>query len=264
MSASENNIAGLQTCVLASGSRGNSVYISGGSTGILIDAGLSGKELIRRMNERGISPESIGAILVTHEHTDHVNAAGILCRKLSIPLYINDGTYAAAAEKLGKIKEIRKFESGRDFTFGDLHLHPFTIPHDAEDPVGFTVRHGNSRMGLATDLGTATSVVRQHLSECDLLILEANHDPVMLANGPYPWPLKQRVKGRTGHLSNEASRDLAGEVGHPGLANVIIGHLSDENNCRARAAEVVGQALDPSLTRLTVASQDNPTPLITV
>ena len=255
--------AGLSVCVLASGSRGNAIYISDGTTAILVDAGLSGKEIERRLASRGLSASGLSAIVVTHEHTDHVQGAGILSRRYKLPLHIGQYTLEAAKKKLGKLSDVRHFDSGRPFTIGALKLHPFSIPHDAEDPVGFTVEApGAAKVGIATDLGLATAVVRENLRDCRLLLLEANHDPVMLEHGPYPWALKQRVRGRCGHLSNEDAAALVTEIRHDALSHLILGHLSEENNDPRKALQVVDAVIDPNRTNLSLALQDEAHPLI--
>ena len=246
----------LAICILASGSRGNAVYISGGSTSILIDAGLSGIEIERRLNSKGLHPEDLDAILVSHEHTDHIQGVGVLSRRFNLPVYISSKTEKAAVSQLGNIRVIKNFKCGSTFMIKDLSIHPFSISHDAEDPSGFTVNQNGTKIGLATDLGIATSMVKEHLKGCSLLILEANHDEDMLLNGPYPWPVKQRIKSRTGHLSNEASKNLLKEVQHDRLKYVILAHLSKTNNTPQKALSEVGRAITDCHAQLDVATQD--------
>jgi phosphoribosyl 1,2-cyclic phosphodiesterase len=157
---------------------------------------------------------------------------------------------------LGRIQDTRNFEVGSGFFVGAMHIHPFSISHDAEDPAGFTIRQNGKKIGIATDLGIATAMVKEHMKECDVVILEANHDPAMLISGPYPWPLKQRVRERTGHLSNEASAGLLAEIKHDRLSHVVLAHLSETNNTPEKAVCAVGQAMNQSRARLTVAYQD--------
>ena len=246
----------LAICILASGSRGNAVYISGGSTSILIDAGLSGIEIERRLNSKGLHPEDLDAILVSHEHTDHIQGVGVLSRRFNLPVFISSKTEKAAVSQLGNVRVIKNFECGSPFMINDLSIHPFSISHDAEDPSGFTVNQNGAKIGLATDLGIATSMVKEHLKGCSLLILEANHDEDMLLNGPYPWPVKQRIKSRTGHLSNEASKNLLKEVQHDRLKYVILAHLSKTNNTPQKALSEVGRAITDCHAQLDVATQD--------
>lgn len=246
----------LSICILASGSRGNAIYVSGGSTSILIDAGLSGIEIERRLNSKGLHPENLDAILVSHEHTDHIQGVGVLSRRFNLPVFISSKTEKAAVSKLGTVRVIKNFECGSTFMINDLSIHPFSISHDAEDPSGFTVNQNGTKIGLATDLGIATSMVKEHLKGCSLLILEANHDEDMLLNGPYPWPIKQRIRSRTGHLSNEASKNLLKEVQHDRLKYVILAHLSETNNTPQKALSEVGRAITDCQAQLDVATQD--------
>jgi phosphoribosyl 1,2-cyclic phosphodiesterase len=240
--------------MLASGSRGNAIYLSDGVTRVLIDAGLSGVEIERRLKSRGLSAQDLDALVVSHEHSDHIQGVGVLSRKYRIPVYINEKTREAAPQ-LGKLGEQRSFACGTDFMIEDIRVHPFPISHDAADPSGFTLSRGNVKIGIATDLGVATTMVKEHLRGCALLVLEANHDPVMLAEGPYPWPLKQRIKGRTGHLANEDTRSLLHELQHDGLRHVILAHLSDTNNTPERAYAAVVPALTHCRPNLSVALQ---------
>ena len=244
----------LAVCILASGSKGNSVYISDGQTSVMIDAGLSGIELQRRLAARDLSADDLDAIVVSHEHSDHIKGAGILSRRFKLPVYINQKTEAAVAG-LGNLHELRRFECGRGFHIGNLHIHPFSISHDAEDPAGFTIRQNGTTMAVATDLGFATALVKEHLKHCSLLILEANHDPQMLEDGPYPWPLKQRIQSRVGHLSNSDSQKLLQELQHDNLQHVILAHLSETNNTPQKAYGEVVQALTRCNAKLTVAEQ---------
>lgn len=245
----------LQICILASGSKGNAIHVSDGETSILIDAGLSGKEIERRLRSRGLRPEDLTALVVSHEHGDHTRGIGVLSRRYNLPVYISPATHRAAAAHLRKLPAPVPFEPGRPFIINRLTIHPFATSHDAEDPAGFTVSTDGLKVGIATDLGIATAMVKTHLQGCALLILEANHDPEMLLSGPYPWPLKQRVRGRTGHLSNPASRDLLGDLLHERLSHVILAHLSEQNNTPEKALREVGPVLQNSRAMLTVAAQ---------
>lgn len=234
----------LEFCVLASGSRGNAIYVSGGATSVLVDAGLSGVEIERRMVRRGLSAADLDAVLVTHEHGDHVRGVGVLARRYRIPVFMTPDAARAADGKLGRLPELRHFRAGEAFPLGGLTIHPFATTHDAADPVGFTLAAHGRRLGIATDLGIVTNLVRHHLRDCAAVILEANHDPDMLMNGPYPWHLKQRVRGRSGHLSNAEARDLLLDISHDRLRHVILGHLSEENNRPELALRTVREAMD--------------------
>jgi phosphoribosyl 1,2-cyclic phosphodiesterase len=245
----------LAVCILASGSRGNATFVSSGSTSILIDAGLSGIEIERRLKSKGLSPKDLDAILVSHEHTDHIQGVGVLSRRFNLPVYINSKTQGAAFPQIGKVHDVKNFACGSTFLINDLAIHPFSISHDAEDPVGFTLNQNGTTIGIATDLGIVTAMVKEHLKGCGLLILEANHDEDMLINGPYPWSVKQRVKSRTGHLSNAASKQLLNEIQHDRLKHVILAHLSETNNTPQKAVDEVGKALNPNNVQLDVAVQ---------
>jgi phosphoribosyl 1,2-cyclic phosphodiesterase len=245
----------FSVCMLASGSKGNAIFISDGFTSILVDAGLSGIEIERRLRLRDLSPENLDAIVVSHEHSDHIQGVGVLSRRFDLPVYMSPKTQGAAASQLKRIQTLKKFECGSSFRIKTLTIHPFSTPHDAEDPAGFAVEQNGTKIGIATDLGIATSVVKEHLKGSTLLILEANHDTDMLIEGPYPWPLKQRIKGRTGHLSNEESKTLLKEVSHAGLKHVILAHLSEKNNTPEKAMSEVGQAITSAKTQLAVATQ---------
>jgi phosphoribosyl 1,2-cyclic phosphodiesterase len=243
----------LAVCVLASGSKGNAVYISDGLTAILIDAGLSATEIKRRLKSRGLNPKDLTAILVTHEHSDHIQAVGVLSRQLKLPIYLSQSIGKKVS--MGSVHEIRTFNSGSTFQIENLAVHPFAVSHDAVDPVGFTIGKNGSRIGVATDLGTATPHLKENLKHCHLLILEANHDPEMLIKGPYPWYLKRRIQSHSGHLSNVQSKRLLVELQHKDLEHVIMAHLSQTNNTPQKVLAEVSEALTLCKPRLTVASQ---------
>jgi len=247
---------GLRLCMLASGSKGNSIHIACGNTSILFDAGLSGIEIERRMRSRGLSPENLDAIVVSHEHSDHIHGVGVLSRRFGVPVYMAPATHQSAASVLGTLRELHPFECGTPFSISNLTIHPFSISHDAAAPAGFTIRSGNRKIGLATDLGIATALVRDHLKGCALLVLEANHDPLMLEQGPYPWPVKQRIKGRTGHLSNESAKALLMDVLHEHLSHVVLAHISETNNTPEKALDVVSERIGRHPVRFIVACQD--------
>jgi phosphoribosyl 1,2-cyclic phosphodiesterase len=251
----------LAICILASGSKGNATYISDGDTSILIDAGLSGVEIERRLISRNLVPEQLDAIIVSHEHSDHIQGVGVLSRRYKLPVYINQKTHQAS-HRLGSLHDTKSFECGKPFRICNLTIHPFSISHDAEDPVGFTIGQNGTTIAIATDLGIATAMVKEHLKHCTLLILEANHDPQMLETGPYPWPLKQRIKSRTGHLSNTSSKILLEELQHENLKHVILAHLSETNNNPQLAFDEVAKALTRCSAKLAVADQYTSSPVI--
>ncbi len=252
----------LSVCMLASGSRGNAIYVSDGTTAVLFDAGLSGIEIQRRMASRGLAPTDLNAIVVSHEHHDHVNAVGVLARRFGLPVYINAQTLQAA-DRLGALPATVDFACGTAFRINTLNIRPFATSHDAADPVGFTIERNGRKMAIATDLGIVTAMVREHLRGAHILVLEANHDPDMLINGPYSWPLKQRIRSRLGHLSNQDTRELLKSVAHPALQHVILAHLSETNNTPRKALSEVSLALDEVRVQLTVSSQDSCSDIIT-
>ena len=253
----------LAICVLASGSKGNAIYVSDGQTAILVDAGLSGREIERRMQSQGLRAEELSALVLSHEHADHIHGVGVLSRRYRLPVYITPKT-ADAAYRLGRLSQTVHFECGNTFHIADLEIHPFSLSHDAEDPAGFTIRSNGLKLGIVTDLGVVTSVVREHLKGCHALVLEANHDDTMLINGPYPWPLKQRIRSRMGHLSNTDSSNLLSDILHDRLQHVILAHLSETNNTPAEVLRSVGPALTGSGTRLHVAQQHQCSELICI
>ncbi|MCP4023020.1 MAG: MBL fold metallo-hydrolase, partial [Desulfobacteraceae bacterium] len=187
-----------------------------------------------------------------------------MSRRFNIPVYINEKTFQACSSSLGKVEKLEFFECGRSFNFKDIQINPFSISHDAIDPAGLTLEYGNKKLGIATDLGLATTLVKEHLKGCSLLYLESNHDPKMLVEGPYPWHLKQRIKSRTGHLSNPDARDLLAELQphNQELKHVILAHLSEENNTPNKALQTVRQALNGADICLDVALPYAPGELI--
>lgn len=326
--------------VLASGSKGNSTVVTGGRTRILVDAGLSCRELFRRMKHAGEDPATLDAIVVTHEHQDHINGLAVIARKLGIPVYFTEATHRAwmrwltprrqmsyaqwleqcrrqAAERQaetqqaveeaepdepepaieiqassesssessstsadagatpggsatqGSVKSdptwlpaVEYFQAGQPFAIGDLAVSPFTIPHDAADPVGFVFAAEGVRMAFATDLGYVTPNVKAQLKGVDLLLLESNHDIEMLRDGPYPWSVKQRVLSRVGHLSNEAAADFLASAYDGQAAYVILAHLSESNNlpelARVAAERALAGRASLLANRLLVAAQHEP------
>jgi phosphoribosyl 1,2-cyclic phosphodiesterase len=258
----KNRMNRLKLCMLASGSKGNAIYVSNGETSILIDAGLTGIEIERRMASQNISISEINAIIVSHEHSDHIRGVGVLARKYDLPVFISSKTKQAASVPLGRIDSISLFSCGSAFSIDSLHIRPFSTSHDANDPVGFTIGYDGKKIGIATDLGIATAMVKEHLKACDCIVLEANHDLKMLEDGPYPWPLKQRIRSRIGHLSNESSRELLMDVLHDGLKHVILAHLSETNNTPEKALSVAAGRLNRHHPKLSVALQHMAGPLI--
>jgi phosphoribosyl 1,2-cyclic phosphodiesterase len=223
--------------MLASGSRGNCAIVSSSRTKILVDAGISCRETFKRMKAQGDDPHSLAAILITHEHCDHIYGLATLGKKLRIPVFMTGATHQAWTRALRnekgekpQLEKFERFESGHRFQVGDIEVKPFTIPHDAADPVGFTFRAEGIKVGVATDLGYLPVSVRDHLRGCDVLVLESNHDLEMLRVGPYPWSVKQRVMSRVGHLSNDALADFFSGDYDNSAAFVVLAHLSEHNN----------------------------------
>lgn len=262
-----NNLPGqakpqaLTVCVLSSGSKGNAIYISDGETALLLDAGLSAKEIVARMALRGLCPQDLSAILISHHHGDHVKGIGPMARRYGLAIYTLPKTVGNC--RLGPLRDIRFFEKGQPFRINSMTIHAFDTPHDAVDSVGFVfTTMFNRKIGVATDLGTITNAVRENLRGCNLLVLEANHDVNMLLNGNYPWYLKQRIKGRDGHLSNADCCALLGEIMHDTLEHVIFAHLSEENNTREKVLEVMQPVFENVTAQFTIAEQGRPTEII--
>lgn len=251
----------FRVCLLASGSQGNSLLIESGRTRLLVDAGLSARELRRRLETLGVAAESLTALLVTHEHTDHVRGLGPLVRQLRLPVYLQTDL-ATKLDDVGRTDCVREFAAGEDFVVEDLTVRPFSVTHDALAPVGFTLSGEQGKVGIATDLGIATRLVSECLQGCRVVVLETNHDEALLRDGPYPWPLKQRVRSAHGHLSNVAGSQLLEGVLWQGLETVFLGHLSETNNRPELALASVNQVLgrqNVCAPRLFVGEQHRPT-----
>jgi len=231
---------------LASGSSGNAYIIKDQNNVLLLDAGLSGKLVQAGLAELNIDSNRIRAILVTHEHNDHIAGAGVISRRFNLPLYMTAGTWERAAGKLGKIKEdnIRLVSQGMAFSLGNLEITAIPVSHDASEPVNYVFDTGKHRAVVLTDTGCITSSMLKSLATCHAMVLEANHDVEMLRTGPYPWPLKQRVAGQHGHLSNlQAAKVAAWLAVHGRIQSVHLGHLSAVNNYPQLAESTVSQYL---------------------
>lgn len=232
----------MRVCLLASGSRGNSTLIETDGFRLLVDAGLSGVETERRLATLGLSGTDLHAILVTHEHHDHVGGIGPLARRYQLPVYIDHKTHAALP-KIGKIENLQLFSAGDRFVCQGLVIDSFSTTHDAVNPVGFVINSSEGRIGFVTDLGLPTRLVAEQLRDCRVLVIEANHDEQMLWEGPYPWALKQRIRSKHGHLSNLETGQLLEKIVWPGLEALMLAHLSEENNCPQLVATHFSQAL---------------------
>jgi phosphoribosyl 1,2-cyclic phosphodiesterase len=243
-SGESRRLAIVKFCVLASGSSGNAALLATESTRILVDAGLSMRELGRRMLAAGENLEDIDAILLTHEHSDHISGVPVLARRLKKPKpFFLTRLTGPAIDWENSIPVLEPFQAGASFRIGDIDVQSFSVPHDAIDPVGFCLQAQGVRIGIATDLGYIPQSVKHHLNRCDLLLIEANHDLEMLKVGPYPWSVKQRVMSRVGHLSITVTCDFLADELDSRAQHVILGHVSEANNhpeiVRALAAEAL-------------------------
>ena len=234
----------LQVCVLASGSSGNSIYVASDKTRILIDAGLSAKQTAVRLGQINVVPESINGICVSHEHGDHVAGIRVLQKRHGIPVYTNAGTLSGIRRmpKSGEISA-KVFQTGSTFKIGDIGIDPFSVPHDAYEPVGFRLQTAETTVGIVTDLGMITSLVREKLKGCHAIIVESNHDEDLLREAPRPWPLKQRIRSRQGHLSNMGAAQLISECATDALEHVFLSHLSSDCNTPDTALRTVASQL---------------------
>lgn len=247
----------MRFCVLGSGSQGNCTYVESGGAALLIDAGFSGIEIDRRLAAVGLDMARVQAILVTHEHRDHVSGVGVLSRKYGLPVHANQGTKAAAGAALDKLHAFSPFVTGTPFLLPPFTIHPFAISHDTADPVGFTIDDGHCAFGYCTDTGMVSRLVHHHLSRCQGIVLECNHDLAMLKNGPYPPLLKQRVRSQNGHLANPDAIAFVQGLIHDGLRHVVLAHISQSNNCHDLVRlEVERQALCGP--QISLAFQDRP------
>lgn len=235
----------IKFCSLYSGSSGNSLFISSGDTRLLVEAGLSGKKIIEALCSIGEKASEIDAILVSHEHSDHIRGAGILSRKFNLPIYASQGTWKAMEKMIGPVLECNKmiFSSYKPFQIGDITVTPFPIPHDANEPVGYSFCASGKKVTVATDIGHISMDLLNNFANSDLLLLESNHDVEMLKIGPYPWPLKKRIASEQGHLSNEAAGEVVAYLAQKGTKRFLLGHLSKENNFPELAYQTVCNAL---------------------
>lgn len=256
-------------CSLYSGSTGNSLFIETNNTRVLVDTGESCKKIVEALSNIDISINSINAILVTHEHIDHVKGLGTISKKFNIPVYANRETWDAMPLQKDKIdsKNICTFNLKEPFEIGDLKINPFSIPHDAANPCGFNIYHNNNKISIATDLGHINLEILNSLENSSFILLESNYDSNILKCSPYPYHLKRRISGPNGHLSNDVAGKTISYLINTGLKQVMLGHLSKENNFPELAYKTVAENLlennyDESSIRLSVAKRYTQTPLI--
>ena len=243
----------MKLCSIASGSSGNCIYVGNDHTHILVDTGISKKKIDEGLHALGIKGDELNGILITHEHSDHIQGLGVFSRKYQIPIYATKGTIAGikAYKSLGNMPDglLHEIEVDKEFVLGDIAVHPFAISHDANQPSGYRMNCNDKSVAVATDLGKYDDYIVENLKDLNAILLEANHDIHMLEVGPYPYMLKKRVMGDKGHLSNELSGRLLCDILHENLKGVVLGHLSKENNYAELAFETV---------KLEVTMGDNP------
>ncbi|MCK5757875.1 MAG: MBL fold metallo-hydrolase [Clostridiales bacterium] len=236
----------IKFCSLFSGSSGNSLYISDGKTRILIDAGVSGIRIKEALDSIGENPDDLDALVVTHEHSDHTKCVGVITRRYKIPVYGTNGTWEGMSGYIGPVNEANTMfiSANKDFQINTIKVHPFSIPHDARDPVGFSFFAEGKKVTVATDIGHMNELLLENIKNSDLLMLESNHDIEMLDNGSYPYVLKKRIKSDHGHLCNNAAGETLAMLAEQGLNKIVIGHLSHENNHPDVAYETVASHIN--------------------
>ncbi len=236
----------VQFCSLASGSSGNCHFITDNESHVLIDAGLSGKQIQGKLQEINVDPNRLTAILISHEHSDHIQGAGILSRRFNIPIYANEGTWLGMESKLGKLSpdNIKVFTTATRFNVGEIQIKPYSISHDANEPVGFCLEGQGIKISIATDLGHMTEEITTEIKDSHLVVLESNHDVEMLKVGSYPYYLKRRILSNEGHLSNDAAGYAIVDLVKHNVKNVLLAHLSKENNFPELAMATVKNILE--------------------
>lgn len=240
---------------IGSGSEGNGLIVESGPTRVLIDCGFGVRDTAARLQRAKVEPGSISAILVTHEHADHVGGVPAFAAKHDIPVWLTFGTLDVLGERMANVERVYGFDSHDVFTIGALEVRPFPVPHDAREPVQFVVSDGVNRLGVLTDIGVSTPFVEARLSGCDALVLECNHDPDLLATGGYPYPLKQRIAGRFGHLANDAAAAILTAIDCSRLRHVVAAHLSQQNNTPDHARAALAAALGCGTDWIGIADQ---------
>lgn len=247
----------MRFALLGSGSKGNATLIEHGQTRLLVDCGFSVKELERRLAQFDVKPDSLSAILVTHEHNDHVGGVGALARKYGKPVWLTAGTARSAGQRLGIVPRRQLLNCHSEFAVDDIAITPFPVPHDAREPCQFIFSDGAKRLGLLTDTGRSTQHIEQQLNGCDALILESNHDTEMLRNGPYPPRLQARVGGDLGHLSNAQAAAILKRMDTSSLQHLVAAHLSEKNNLPTLAVAALSTALGCEPEWIAVADQES-------
>jgi phosphoribosyl 1,2-cyclic phosphodiesterase len=254
----------LRFSLLGSGSSGNAALIAGPRGKILIDCGLSYRQLTTRCAAIGATLDGLEAVFITHEHADHVNGLGVLARRLGVPAFMTPGTRRRLPQSLGKLGDVQTFEAGDAMVCAGMDIRSFPVEHDANDPVSFTVRDGNCQIGFATDLGRPTHLVRERLRGCSALVIESNYCPDLLEQSAYPPSVRRRIASSRGHLSNRQMAELLTELIHADLRLVVAVHISQENNRVDLARKAANDVLVGHHARLHVADQDAPTPMFDV
>jgi phosphoribosyl 1,2-cyclic phosphodiesterase len=262
----------IKFCSLFSGSSGNVIFVSDGKTRILIDVGISTKRIIDALHSINEDPSMLDAVLITHEHIDHIAGAGSISRRFDIPIYANEGTWNAMQFGLGDIKCKNRvvFSTDEQFYIDDILVHAFPIPHDAAEPVGYNLYAANRKITVATDIGKMDTRLMSRMEKSDLLMLESNHDVEMLMNGSYPWPLKKRISGGSGHLSNDTAARVVTNLAKMNMYTFILGHLSRENNSPGLAERTTCDMLEENDIRpgkdiyLDIAQRDSHGRVVTV
>ena len=250
-------------CPLASGSSGNAVYVGTEKVKLLFDVGISFKLLCERLEAIDVAIEDIDAVMITHEHSDHIKGLEMIAKKLDIPIFCNSDTAKAICQLIDVRPRFKIFSTGESFTFGDIDIHPFSIQHDTLDPVAFTLKTEGKKIGICTDLGFATKLVEMQLRDCNYLYLEANHEEEMVHACSRPLVYKQRVLSRQGHLSNVAAGELLSKIHHEGLEHVYLAHLSLECNTPDTALSTVRKILGEKKVSLSTAHPHQPSDALT-
>lgn len=246
----------MRFAYLGSGSKGNAALVQSGATTLMLDCGFSVRETLNRFDRIGVDVETLSAIVVTHEHSDHIAGVGAVARKLGVPVWLTAGTARAAADRLGQLPASQLFDPHTPFVIGDIEVQPYPVPHDAAEPAQFVFTDGSARLGVLTDVGSSTSHIESMLGDCDALALECNHDCRMLQQGPYPPSLKERVAGRLGHLSNDAAAELLGRIGRTKLQHLVAVHLSETNNSPSLAQAALAAVMGWGSHEIIVADQE--------